>query len=60
MSENLGIKGEKSFSPFLWAVAGPGGLALVVSAYNLDLSKLDPELVILVGLTLLLLSGSYN
>ena len=56
MSENIGIKGERSFSPFLWAVAGTGGLALVVSAYHLDLSKLDAELVILVGMTLLLSS----
>jgi signal transduction histidine kinase/ActR/RegA family two-component response regulator len=56
MSANIGIKGERSFSPFLWAVAGTGGFALLFSAYNLDLSKLDAELVILIGMTLLLSS----
>ena len=56
MSENFGTKGERSFSPFLWAVAGTGGLALLLSAYQLDLSKLDSGLVILLGMTLLLSS----
>jgi signal transduction histidine kinase/ActR/RegA family two-component response regulator len=56
MSENIGTKGERSFSPFLWAVAGTGGLALLFSAYHLNLSKLDSGLVILLGMALLLSS----
>lgn len=56
MSENIGTKGERSFSPFLWAVAVTGGLALLSSAYHLNLSKLNAELVILLGMTLLMSS----
>src|SRR5262245_897206 len=56
MSANITTKGERSFSPFLWAVAGTGGLALIASAYHLNVAKLDSGLVILLGMTLLLSS----
>lgn len=52
MSDNVGTKPEPSFAPFLWAIAGIGGLSLLFSALHLDYSRLDFRFAALLGMTL--------
>jgi len=49
-----GATRHRLFVPFLWAVTGLGGLALIYSAYRLDVSRLNVNFVILLGMALLL------
>jgi signal transduction histidine kinase/ActR/RegA family two-component response regulator len=56
MLDNTGTARNKFFGPFLWAITGLGGLALLYSSYDLNLHKLDTQFAILLGLTLLISS----
>lgn len=48
-----GTTRHRLFGPFLWAVTGLGGLALIYSAYRLDYSQLNLNFAILLGMALL-------
>jgi signal transduction histidine kinase/ActR/RegA family two-component response regulator len=54
MLDNNGATRHRMFVPFLWAVTGLGGLALVYSAYRLDTTQLNVNFVILFGMALLI------
>ena len=56
MSDDISNAGNRFFAPFLWAITGVGGVALLYSAYYLDLTKLDYQFAILLGMALLLSS----
>ena len=51
MSETDGTTRHRLFVPFLWIVTGLGGLALLYSAFRLDLRTIDLHLLILVVMT---------
>src|SRR4029453_8644481 len=51
MSETVGTTRHRLFVPFLWIVTGLGGLALLYSAFRLDLRTIDLHLLILVVMT---------
>ncbi len=56
MLDNVGTARNRFFGPFLWAITGLGGLALLYSSYHLNVQKLDTQFAILLGLTLLVSS----
>jgi signal transduction histidine kinase/CheY-like chemotaxis protein len=56
MLDNVGTARNRLFGPFLWAITGLGGLALLYSSYHLNVHKLDTQFAILLGLTLLVSS----
>jgi len=56
MLDNAGTARHRFFGPFLWAITSLGGLALLYSSYHLNLQKVDTQLVILLGLTLVVSS----
>jgi len=56
MLDNIGTARNRLFGPFLWAITGLGGLALLYSSYHLNVHKLDTQFAILLGLTLLVSS----
>jgi signal transduction histidine kinase/CheY-like chemotaxis protein len=56
MLDNVGTARNRLFGPFLWAITGLGGLALLYSSYGLNVHKLDTQFAILLGLTLLVSS----
>jgi signal transduction histidine kinase/CheY-like chemotaxis protein len=56
MLDNVGTARNRLFGPFLWAITGLGGLALLYSSYDLNVHKLDTQFAILLGLTLLVSS----
>jgi signal transduction histidine kinase/ActR/RegA family two-component response regulator len=49
-----GATQHRLFVPFLWAVTGLGGLALIFSAFRLDPTQFNLNLFILLGMALLL------
>jgi signal transduction histidine kinase/CheY-like chemotaxis protein len=56
MLDNVGTARNRLFGPFLWAITGLGGLALLYSSFDLNVNKLDTQFAILLGLTLLVSS----
>src|SRR5258705_4586451 len=56
MLDNVGTARNRLFGPFLWAITGLGGLALLYSSFDLNVNKLDAQFAILLGLTLLVSS----
>jgi len=56
MLDNVGTARNRFFGPFLWAITGLGGLALLYSSYHLNVQRLDTQFAILLGLTLLVSS----
>ena len=54
MSDNADTTPNKFFVPFLWAVTGLGGLALIYSATRLNFASLDVHFAVLMGMTLIL------
>ena len=54
MSDNADTTPNKFFVPFLWAVTGLGGLALIYSATRLNFASLNVHFAVLMGMTLIL------
>jgi signal transduction histidine kinase/ActR/RegA family two-component response regulator len=54
MSDTADTTPNKKFVPFLWAVTGLGGLALIYSATRLNFAALDLHFAVLMAMTLIL------
>ena len=54
MSDTAETTPNKKFVPFLWAVTGMGGLALIYSATQLNFAALNLHFVVLMAMTLIL------
>ena len=54
MSDTADTTPNKKFVPFLWAVTGLGGLALIYSAMRLNFAALDLHFAVLMAMTLIL------
>src|SRR4030095_5899225 len=52
MSDKADTTPNKLFVPFLWAVTGLGGLALIYSGLRLNFAALDLHFAVLMGMTL--------
>ena len=54
MSDTAATTPNKLFVPFLWAVTGLGGLALIFSATRINIAALDLHFAVLMAMTLIL------
>ena len=54
MSDTTDTTPNKLFVPFLWAVTGLGGLALIYSATRVNVAALDMHFAVLMAMTLIL------